>query len=49
MFREFGIPARIRRCETVLDLLTSLDEFNGKFTTTVIYEVVFYEGPAASK
>ena len=22
---------------------------NGKFTTTVIYEVVFYEGPAASK
>jgi len=30
MFREFGIPARIKRCYSVDELLSSLDEFNGK-------------------
>ena len=45
MFREFGIPARIRRCETVLDLLTSLDEFNGKRNCYVsVYTFTGIEG-----
>ena len=45
MFREFGIPARIRRCETVLDLLASLDEFNGKRNCYVsVYTFTGIEG-----
>jgi len=30
VFREFGIPARIRKCYSTEDILSSLDEFNGK-------------------